>query len=91
MLLDRAGWHRSKAQCIAENLTLLLSPRYSSELNPEELLWWQTRDKHLSNQVFETVDQLDEDVGKACCAVTCEPETVLSSCLFPWIGSAINN
>lgn len=91
MVLDRAGWHRSKALCIAGNLTLLLLPSYSPELNPVELLWWQMRDKHLSNQVFETVDQLDKDVGKSWCAVTCEPETVRSLCLFPWIESAINN
>lgn len=39
MVLDRAGWHRSKSLRIAENLTLLLLPAYSSELNPVELLW----------------------------------------------------
>ncbi len=91
MRLDRAGWHRSKALCIAENLTLLFLPAYSPELNPVELLWWQMRDKHLSNQVFETADQLDKAVGDGWCAVTCNPETVRSLCLFPWIESAINN
>lgn len=54
MVLDRAGWHRSKALCIAQNLTLLLLPAYSPELNPVELLWEQMRDKYLSNQVFKT-------------------------------------
>jgi transposase len=69
MVLDRAGWHRSRVLCIAQSLTLLLLPAYSPELNPVELLWWQMRDKHLSNQVFKTADQLDRDVGKAWCAV----------------------
>jgi len=91
MVLDRAGWHRSSALCIARNLTLLLLPAYSPELNPVELLWWQMRDKHLLNQVFKTADQLDRDVAKAWCAVTCEPEAVHSLCLFSWIESAINN
>ena len=91
MTLDRAGWHRSKALRIAENLTLLFLPAYSPELNPVELLWWQMRDKHFSNQVFETADQLDKDVGDGWCAVTCEPEIIRSLCLFPWIESAINN
>ena len=36
-------------------------------------------------------DQLDRDVGKSWCAVTCQPETVRSLCLFSWIESAINN
>ncbi|NVL90279.1 MAG: transposase [Desulfobacterales bacterium] len=56
MTLDRAGWHRSKALLIAENLTLLLLLAYSPELNPVRLLWWQMRDKHLSNQVFKTAN-----------------------------------
>lgn len=72
MVLDRAGWHCSKALCIAQNLTLLLLPAYSPELNPVELLWEQMRDKYLSNQVFRTADQLDTDGGKAWCDVTCE-------------------
>jgi hypothetical protein len=59
MMLYRAGWHRSKALRIAENLTLLLLSAYSPELNPVELLWRQMRDKHLWNQVFETAEQLD--------------------------------
>jgi transposase len=90
MTLDRAGWHRSKALCIAENLTLLL-PVYSPELNPVELLWWKMHDKYLSNQVFKTVDQLDKDVANAWCTVTCQPETIRSLCFFPWIESAFNN
>ncbi|MCX5636256.1 MAG: transposase [Planctomycetota bacterium] len=90
MVLDREGWHRARALRIAENLTLLLLPAYSPELNPVELLWWQMRDKHLSNQVFETVERLDREVGKAWCAVTGESETVCSLCFFPWIASAIN-
>jgi transposase len=91
MTLDRAGWHRSKALCISENLSLLFLPSYSPELNPVELLWWQMRDKHLSNQVFETTDQLDKGVGDGWIAVTSDPESVRSLCLFPWIKSAINN
>ena len=91
MVLDRAGWHRARALHIAENLTLLLLPAYSPELNPVELLWWQMRDKYLSNQVFETAEQLDKYVGKAWCDVTYVPEIVRSLCLFPWIESAINN
>ena len=91
MVVDRAGWHRSKSLRIAENLTLLLLPAYSPELNPVELFWWQMRDKHLSNQVFKTADQMDREVGKAWCDVTYDPEAVRSLCLFPWIESAINN
>jgi hypothetical protein len=71
---------------MAENLTLLLLPAYSPELNTVELLWRQMRDKHLSNQLFETADQLDRDIVKTWCAVTCQPESVRSLCVFPGLN-----
>jgi transposase len=62
MIPDRAGGPPvadSKALHITQNLTLLLLPGYSLELNQVELLWRQMRDKYPSNQVLKTANQLD--------------------------------
>jgi len=75
-MMPCAGWHLPNAPCVALNLTLLLLLAYSLGLNPAELLWERMPDKHLWNQVFRTLDQLDKDVGEAWCDVSCEPETV---------------
>src|SRR5262249_13950980 len=39
LVLDRAGWHTSKALAIPEGLHLLFLPPYSPELQPAEHLW----------------------------------------------------
>ena len=39
LVLDRAGWHRSRSLAIPANVTLLYLPPYSPELNPIELAW----------------------------------------------------
>jgi hypothetical protein len=44
MVLDGAGWHKSKGLCLPGNLRLLFLPPYSPELNPQEHLWDELRE-----------------------------------------------
>ena len=39
MLMDRAGWRRTKDLVVPENLTLVLLPARAPELNPVENIW----------------------------------------------------
>ena len=39
LVLDGAGWHRSKDLVIPGNIKFLFLPPYSPELNPVEKLW----------------------------------------------------
>src|SRR3954447_11830246 len=39
MLMDRAGWHRTKDLVVPDNLTLVLLPARAPELNPVENIW----------------------------------------------------
>ena len=91
MVLDRAGWHRSRELVIPSNVTLLCLPPYSPQLNPSELLWWQMRDRHLSNRRFVDIPDLEQAVGKAWMWLVNRPEFLRSLCLFPWIESAVFN
>jgi transposase len=91
MVLDRAGWHRSKDLHIPSNITLLYLPPYSPELNPAELLWWQARDKKLSNRSFDSIPILEKAVADAWLWLIRHPDDLRSLCLFPWIQSAISN
>ena len=52
MLMDRAGWHRAKDLVVPDNLTLVLLPARSPELNPVENIWQFLRDNWLSSRVF---------------------------------------
>jgi transposase len=91
LVLDRAGWHRSKGLKIPGNVTLLWLPPYSPQLNPAELIWRQMRARRLSNVVFDTVWQMDKAVAEAWLYITRDVSEIKSLCFFPWIESAVNN
>ncbi|VVM18499.1 hypothetical protein BSPWISOXPB_7195 [uncultured Gammaproteobacteria bacterium] len=48
VIVDRAGWHMTKAIRCFSNVTLLPLPPYSPELNPVEQLWQQIKQRFLS-------------------------------------------
>jgi hypothetical protein len=84
LLLDRAGWHTTQKLTIPKNLTLILLPSRSPELNPVENIWQFLRANWLSNRVFETYDEI---IGAACEAwnkLTALPAAITSIGMRDW-------
>lgn len=52
LVMDGAGWHRSKELRWPRNITPLFLPPYSPELNPVERLWLYMRQHHWSNRSY---------------------------------------
>lgn len=52
ILMDRAGWHRTPRLQVPKNLTIILLPSRSPELNSVENVWQYLRQNWLSNRVF---------------------------------------
>lgn len=65
LILDGAGWHKSQALRIPDNLTLVHLPPYAPELNPVELLWHEMRQRYLSNRVYADLQALDQALEEA--------------------------
>ena len=65
MIMDQAGWHVSKTLVVPENITILLLPPYSPELNPVENLWHWIKSHHTSNRAYAGYDDLMDGVGAA--------------------------
>ena len=63
VLLDGAGYHRSKRLQVPANITLIRLPRYAPELNSAENIWEYLRKNQLSNTVFDSYDDI---VDTAC-------------------------
>ncbi len=83
-LMDRAGWHTTGKLNIPKNLTIILLPSKSPELNPVENIWQYLRANWLSNTVFETYDAI---VDAACVAwnnLIDKPETITSIGMRDW-------
>ena len=53
LLLDRAGWHTTGNLVWPKNITPILLPSRSPELNPVEKVWQYLRANYLSNRVFD--------------------------------------
>ncbi len=50
VLMDRAGWHTTDKLKLPANLTIILLPSRSPELNPVENVWQYLRQNWLSNR-----------------------------------------
>jgi transposase len=58
LLLDGAGYHKSKSLKVPANITLIFLPRYAPELNSAENVWEYLRKNKLSNIVFNSYTEI---------------------------------
>jgi transposase len=84
VVLDGAGWHRTPALAMPDNLTLLTLPRYSPELNPVENVWQYLRQNKLSHRVWEGYDAIVETCSEAWNALVHEPGRIASVTRRSW-------
>jgi transposase len=84
LVLDRAGWHRSRRLRVPETITLVPLPAYSPELNPVERIWLYLREEFLTHCVFNSMDE----IITACCEAwnSLTAERLRSLCNYPWIA-----
>ena len=80
LVWDGAGWHTAGSLKPPGNVTLLLLPPYSPELNPVERLWRYLRQRHWSNRPYADVRELERAAVCGWRAVCLHPELVKSVC-----------
>ena len=87
LVLDGAGWHSAPGLIVPANITLVVLPPYSPELNPAEALWHEMRRRFFALQVFADYDAIVE----ACCAawnrVQADPAFIRSVTGYAWLPS----
>lgn len=85
LVLDGAGWHISRDLAVPQNITLVVLPPYSPELNPVERVWLYLRERYLSLRLLHSTEAIID----ACCdarnSLTAEPGRIRSLCAYPWI------
>jgi len=59
LVMDGAGWHKSKGLVIPESIEIVYLPPYSPELNPVEKLWQYIKSYTIKNRIYGTIDQLE--------------------------------
>jgi DDE superfamily endonuclease len=84
LLLDRAGWHTTKKLVAPDNLTLILLPSRSPELNPVENIWQYLRQNWLSNRVFASYEAIVAAACEAWRRLMDQPNTITSIGMRDW-------
>jgi transposase len=91
VILDGAGWNSSLALKVPEKIKLLPLPLYAPELNPDELLWDELREKHFHNRALGSLDALEDHLERALCAMESSHATIQSIIRWPSIINASSN
>ena len=84
LLLDRAGWHSTGNLKWPKNLTPILLPSRSPELNPVENIWQYLRANYLSNRVFETYNDIIHAACDAWNKLIAKPNVITSIGMRQW-------
>jgi hypothetical protein len=86
-VVDGASSHKAKELLVPENIRLIPLPAYSPELNPQEHVWEEVREKAFPNMVLDqmalVVERLKEGMG----SLAADAGRVRSITAWPWIIS----
>lgn len=84
LILDQAGWHKSKKLMVPDNIVLMYLPPYSPELNPVERIWHFLRSHFLSNRIFADVDAVIAAGVDAWNRFAADANRIASLCHVDW-------
>lgn len=85
VVLDGAGWHRSKKLEVPANLVLVGLPPYTPELNPAEHLWPLVREA-THHQEFTDLSALETALAHRCLELEAQADVISSSTRFHGYG-----
>jgi transposase len=87
-VVDGAGNHCSEALEIPTNMILQPLPPYSPELNPQENIWDEIREKLFKNYALKSMDEVNDKLDAAALYIEHNPKLVKSITSFPYIAKA---
>jgi transposase len=80
LIWDGAGLHPRGDLEVPRNISVILLPPYSPELNPVENLWHSLRAHHWSNRAYQDYDKLESEAAQSLCTVCLDRKKVKSIC-----------
>ena len=87
MIVDGASSHRSKELVVPDNMRLVALPGYSPELNPQEHVWDELREKEFPNRVFADLESVIAQLHEGLPRLANNQKTLQSLTAWPWIVS----
>ena len=88
LVTDGAGNHRSEELEIPANMILQPLPPYSPELNPQENIWDEIREKIFKNFSLKSMDEVNDKLDAAALYIERNSKLVKSITSFPYIANS---
>jgi transposase len=85
MFMDQAGWHKAKDLKIPSNMELAFLPPYSPELNPQEQIWDELREKYFCNRLFRSLQAVIDVAAEGLREMEQSPEAIKSLTQRQWM------
>lgn len=82
LIMDQAGWHKSKDLIVPVNLEIWFLPPYSPELNPVERLWKYIKQNTIHNRIYDNLKNLEKAVIDNFNLIDCQLLTKLCACSY---------
>jgi transposase len=89
LIVDGAGNHKGGELVVPGNITLASLPAYSPELNPQENIWDEIREKIFKNYAAKSMDEVCDKLVDAALYIECNRKLVKSMTSFPYIVSSL--
>ncbi len=89
MVVDGASSYKSKDLVVPGNMSLILLPPYSPELNPAEQIWNQLRRNYFANCVFDSLNAATEQAEKGLFEMAANKTALHSLTNWPWISAIL--
>ena len=87
MIVDGASSHRSHDLCLPENIRLHRLPGYAPELNPQEHVWDELREKEFPNRVFNDLPAVLPQLEQGLPRMSADHQGLQSLTAWPWVVS----
>lgn len=87
MVVDGASSHVAKALIVPENIRLFRLPAYAPELNPQEHVWDEIREKEFPNRVFADLASVTRQLEQGLPRLAADPARLRGLTAWPWIIS----
>lgn len=82
LIMDQAGWHKSKDLVVPKNIEIWFLPPYSPELNPVERLWKSIKRNTLHNRLYDSLKLLEKTVVEYFDTLTSDVLMQLCACSY---------
>jgi transposase len=89
MVLDGASSHKAKALEVPANIHLIALPGYSPQLNPQENVWDEIREKNFPNRVYATMEAVRAQLSEGLERFAKDTAAIISLTAWPWIQSVL--